>query len=66
MVAEAVPGTGPWREIESRWLEPTLADLRRGRITRLELSAGDRRFALSARWRRRFWRRAKPWWEYFE
>jgi hypothetical protein len=66
MVVEAIPGHRDWREIETRWLEPTLADLRRGRITRLELSAGDRRFALSARWRRRFWRRAKPWWEYFE
>jgi len=66
MVAEAVPGGGAWKELESRWLEPTLADLRRGRITRLELSAGETRFALSARWRRRFWRRAKPWWEHFE
>jgi hypothetical protein len=66
MVVEAVPGARSWRELESRWLEPTLADLRRGRITRLELSAGETRFALSPRWRRRFWRRAKPWWEYFE
>jgi len=66
MVAGAVPGGREWQELESRWLEPTLADLRRGRITRLELSAGEKRFALSASWLRRFWRRAKPWWEYFE
>jgi hypothetical protein len=66
MVAEAVPGGQAWRELESRWLQPTLADLRRGRIARLELSAGERRFVLSARWRRRFWRRARPWWEHFE
>jgi hypothetical protein len=66
MVVEAVPGTPAWGDLESRWLEPTLADLRRGRLTQLDLSAGEKRFALSARWRRRFWRRAKPWWEYFE
>ena len=66
MVAEAVPGGGAWGELESRWLEPTLADLRRGRLTRLELSADERRFALTPHWRRKFWRRAKPWWEFFE
>jgi hypothetical protein len=66
MVVDAAPGALGWRAMESRWLEPTLADLRRGRIARLELSAGEKRFVLSARWRRRFWRRAKPWWEYFE
>jgi hypothetical protein len=66
MVVEAVPGGEAWGDIESAWLEPTLADLRRGQLTRLELSAGSHRFTLSARWRRRFWRRTKPWWEYFE
>jgi hypothetical protein len=66
MVAGAVPGGRDWKELESRWLEPTLADLRRGRLARLDLSAGDRRFVLSGRGRRRWWRRAKPWWEYFE
>jgi hypothetical protein len=66
MVAEAAPGSRTWPELESSWLTPTLAALRRGEITRLDLSAGERRFRVSARWRRRFWRRAKPWWEYFE
>ena len=66
MVVEAVPGGEAWGDIESVWLEPALADLRRGRLTRLELSAGNRLFTLSARWRRRFWRRTKSWWEYFE
>jgi hypothetical protein len=66
MVVDAAPGALGWRDMESRWLEPTLADLGRGRSTRLDLSAGGKRFLLSARWRRRFWRRARPWWEYFE
>jgi hypothetical protein len=66
MVAETVPGSEAWHELESRWFQPTLIDLRRGRITRLELSAGERRYALSPRWRRRFWRRVRPWPEYFE
>jgi hypothetical protein len=47
-------------------LTQTLADLNRGNLDRLVLSAGERRFVLGERWRRRFWRRAKPWWEYFE
>jgi hypothetical protein len=66
MVVEAAPGGPDWRDLESSWLEPTLTDLRRGRLRQLELSAGERRFVVSARWRRRFWRRAKPWWEYFD
>lgn len=66
MVVEMAPGSPTWAELESTWLTPTLAALRRGQITRLDLSAGERRFTVSARWRRRFWRRAKPWWEYFE
>lgn len=66
MVADAMPNTPAWADLEARWLSPTLADLSRGRLERLELSAGGRRFTISARWRRRFWRRTKPWWEYFE
>jgi hypothetical protein len=66
MVVDATPNTAAWADMEACWLAPALADLSRGRLARLDLSAGERRFALSARWRRRFWRRAKPWWEYFE
>ncbi len=66
MVVDVAPGSHAWAELESRWLTPTLSDLRRGQITRLDLSAGERRYTVSARWRRRFWRRAKSWWEYFE
>jgi len=66
MVVDAMPGTAAWVVMEAGWLAAALADLARGRLERLNLSAGERRFAISARWRRRFWRRAKPWWEYFE
>jgi hypothetical protein len=66
MVLDVTPNQARWTDMESRWLTPALAGLRRGRLAYLELSAGDRRFVISARWRRRFWRKAKPWWEYFE
>jgi hypothetical protein len=59
------PGTPGWRVAEQRWLEPAYADLRLGRLKRLDLSAGNRCFNVSARATRRFWRRSRPWWEYF-
>jgi len=64
-VIGVAPGAAGWGDIESHWLERSVADLRTGRIARLELSAADRKFIVSARWRRRFWRRPHPWWEYF-
>jgi hypothetical protein len=66
LVSAAEPGTDQWRDAESRRLESSVADLARGRIDRLDLSAGKRCLSVSARWRRRFWRRSKPWWEYFQ
>jgi hypothetical protein len=66
MVVDATPDTPEWTDMQARWLAPTLEDLSGGRLERLELSAGERRYTISAQWRRRFWRRAKPWWEYFE
>jgi hypothetical protein len=66
LVIEAEPGTDQWRDAESRWLESSVAELAAGRIERLVLSAGTRCFSVGARWRRRFWRRLKPWWEFFE
>jgi len=59
------PGTAAWREAQQRWLEPAIADLRSGRLQRLDLSAGRRCFSVSARGRWRFWRRTRPWWESF-
>jgi hypothetical protein len=66
MVTVADPGSAEWRDIESRWLERSLADLRSGRIARLDLSAGGLCFSVGARWNWRRWRRQRPWWEYFE
>ena len=65
IVAAATPGSDEWHDIESRWLKPAAAQLRAGRLSRLEISAGDRCFGLTARAIRRFWRRSKPWWESF-
>ncbi len=65
VVAES-PGDDGWREIEARWLAPALEQLRSRRLARLDLSAGARCYRVSARWTRRFWRRARPWWEAFE
>jgi hypothetical protein len=65
VVLGAEPGTDAWAESESRWLEPSVEDLSSGRIARLDLSAGNRCFSVSPGWRRRFWRRDRPWWEFF-
>jgi hypothetical protein len=62
----AVSGVMVTDDRESSWLEHSLADLRSGRIARLDLSAGHRCFSVSARWTWRRWRRHRPWWEYFE
>jgi hypothetical protein len=66
VAAGCVPGNEPWQALESRWLRPALIELRAGRIERLQLSAADRCFTLTARGLRRIWRRRKPWWESFE
>jgi len=65
IVVQQAPGGDAWPDAESRWLKAAVAQLRSGRISRLDLSAGARCYSLSARASRRFWRRRKPWWEYF-
>ena len=65
IVLAAEPGTEAWGEAETRWLAPAVDGLRSGRLSRLELSAGNRSFSVSARWSRRFWRRRHPWWEFY-
>jgi hypothetical protein len=65
IVMPDVPGSDAWREAESRWLKPAVAQLREGVISRLDLSAGARCLSVSARALLRFWRRRKPWWEWF-
>jgi hypothetical protein len=61
----AASGVVVTADIESRWLERSLADLRSGRVARLDLSAGNRCFSVGTRWNWRRWRRHRPWWEYF-
>jgi hypothetical protein len=65
-ITGAVPGSADWREVESEWLNPTLASLRRGEIERLTLSAGAHSVQIKRQGLWRFWRRAQPWWEFFE
>ncbi|HMD74759.1 MAG TPA: hypothetical protein VKG05_12930, partial [Steroidobacteraceae bacterium] len=64
MVAD-LPGSDAWRAAEVSWIVPALDSLRTRRIESLELSAGGRRYRLTARWRWRLWRRSRPWWEFF-
>jgi hypothetical protein len=66
IAAGSAPGSDRWPEVETRWLLPALDKLRTRRIERLQLSAADRCFTVTARGLRRFWRRTRPWWESFE
>ena len=65
VVLEERPGTQAWSAAEARWIIPALAALRAGGLRHVDLSAADRCFRLGARWSWRFWRRSRPWWEYF-
>ena len=65
IIVPQVPGSDAWHHAESQWLKPAVAQLRSGGISRLDLSAGARCFGVTARARLRFWRRRKPWWEFF-
>jgi hypothetical protein len=64
LASAARPGTPAWSDVEAR-LERSWASLRAGRIAGLALSAKDRCFSVGARAAFRFWRRPRPWWEYF-
>lgn len=66
IAAACVPGSDHWQAVESRWLRPAADKLRTRRISRLQISAANRCFTVTARGLRRFWRRKKPWWESFE
>jgi hypothetical protein len=63
VVITDVPGSPAWQKTEECFVAPALADLRSRRLRRIELSAGERTFRLSARGLARFWRRPRPWWE---
>jgi len=47
-------------------LAPAAVALHAGRISRLDLSAGGRRFSVGRGPNLRFWRRPRPWWESFD
>ncbi len=66
VVCTAQPGSATWADVEQRWLAPAAAALQSGRITRLDLSAGGRRFSVGRGPNLRFWRRPRPWWESFD
>jgi hypothetical protein len=66
IAAGCAPGSDQWRAVESRWLYPAIDALRTRRIERLQISAAERCFTVTARGLRRFWRRSRPWWESFE
>jgi hypothetical protein len=63
VVITDVPGSPAWQRTEQSFVAPALADLRSKRLARIELSAGERSFRLSARGLARFWRRPRPWWD---
>jgi hypothetical protein len=66
VVCSEAPGSAAWPRVERDWLVPAMAALQSGRISQLQLSAVDRCFRLTSPRHWRFWRRARPWWEWFE
>ena len=66
IVLDAEPGSEAWQLSQVTWLAPALAALRSGRIRQLEIGIGAHQLLLRAGWSLRFWRRARPWWEYLQ
>lgn len=64
IAAGSGPGSGGWHQAES-WLNAAAEQLGAGRISQLQISAEDRCYTVTARGLKRFWRRRKPWWEWF-
>jgi hypothetical protein len=65
VVASQEPGSDGWQRAGLAWLETAAAQLRSGRLARLELSAGKRCFTVTTLGAHAFWRRRRPWWESF-
>jgi hypothetical protein len=66
VVLNDCPGSSTWAEVELRWLQPAVAELRAGRLGQIHVSAARRRFTITRGLSLRLWRRARPWWDYFE
>jgi hypothetical protein len=64
VVLDAEPGTEAWHAVQEAWLAPALAALGTRRIRQLDVGIGEQTLALRRGWSLRFWRRARPWWEY--
>jgi hypothetical protein len=65
VVAAPSPGSAEWLAAETQWLQPAVSGLKSGRLTRILVSAADRCFTVRSSSLRRFWRRQRPWNEYF-
>lgn len=66
VVLSDCPGSATWPEVERRWLQPAVAELRAGRLGQIHVSAGGRRFTITRGPSLRFWQRTRPWWDYFD
>ena len=63
VVLEDCPGSDTWPEVERRWLQPAVAELRAGHIAQIHVSGARRRFTITRGLSLRFWRPLRPWWE---
>lgn len=66
VVCTDYPGSPAWPEVEQRWFAPAVAALQSGRLKRLDISSGERRYSVGKGPNLRFWRRPRPWWESFD
>jgi hypothetical protein len=64
LITPASPGEEAWQALASLWLSDAFKDLRAGNIEALYLSAGFKLFEIRRQQLSRFWRRARPWWQY--
>ena len=64
VVIDAEPGSAAWAHLAG-CLQSAAQALRDGRLASLALSAGTRRYRIVGRFSRRWWRKRRPWWEYF-
>jgi hypothetical protein len=59
------PRDMPLQRLETAWFEPAMRHLRGGGLARLTVFFGGQHWSLSPARFWRFWRSARPWWEYF-
>ena len=64
VVASHAPGSLEWSATEEPWLRTSLSMLNEGAT--LAISIQRRCYEVSSRWRWRWFRKSRAWWEYFE